>query len=225
MWVCQKKGWMKSMFDMRKVGQIIGDLRKKADMTQMELADRLSISYQAVSNWERGQSMPDISKLPELAGILGVNVDTLLGESPKSGLLQSVLEDRMEAYLEDHQVSGEEVAELAPILKPRQTEQAAARLMKESSLEDLAELAPYLSRETLDQLASVAAAAGDTNGIEELAPFLSRDVLSVIATNMAERGEDVEELLPFLDQAVVDRLLLERAGGGRGSRGNGPLRQ
>ena len=38
-------------------------------MTQMELADRMGISFQVVSNWERGNSMPDISKLPELAEI------------------------------------------------------------------------------------------------------------------------------------------------------------
>ena len=48
-------------------------------MTQFELADRLGISYQAVSNWERGNSMPDIAKLPELAEIFGVTVDEILG--------------------------------------------------------------------------------------------------------------------------------------------------
>lgn len=45
------------MFDTVKIGKRIAELRKKRDMTQFELADRLGISYQAVSNWERGVSL------------------------------------------------------------------------------------------------------------------------------------------------------------------------
>ncbi len=42
------------MFDMRSIGKEIAKLRKEKNMTQVELADQLNISYQAVSNWERG---------------------------------------------------------------------------------------------------------------------------------------------------------------------------
>ena len=48
------------MLDMRKVGTYISGLRKQKDMTQVELADMLNVSHQAVSKWERGESMPDI---------------------------------------------------------------------------------------------------------------------------------------------------------------------
>lgn len=44
------------MFDMANVGSRISRLRKEANMTQMELADKMNISFQAVSNWERGVS-------------------------------------------------------------------------------------------------------------------------------------------------------------------------
>ena len=44
------------MFDMKQIGKKITDLRKAHNMTQMELADKLGISFQAVSNWERGVS-------------------------------------------------------------------------------------------------------------------------------------------------------------------------
>ena len=44
------------MFDVQIVGRKIGKLRKKCNLTQMELADRMGVSYQAVSNWERGVS-------------------------------------------------------------------------------------------------------------------------------------------------------------------------
>ena len=67
------------MFDMQQVGSRISKLRKSIGITQTGLADRLGISFQAVSNWERGVSMPDISKLKELSEIFGVTVDEILG--------------------------------------------------------------------------------------------------------------------------------------------------
>ena len=96
------------MFDMQKVGKRISVLRKKVNMTQMELADRVGISFQAVSNWERGNSMPDISKLPELAEIFGISVDELIGE--KSLLVEAAINDNIKECLVTQNPSAEEVA-------------------------------------------------------------------------------------------------------------------
>ena len=49
--VCGKE---EAMFDMAAVGRKISELRKKNNMTQLELADKMGVSFQAVSNWERG---------------------------------------------------------------------------------------------------------------------------------------------------------------------------
>ena len=53
--------------------------RKARGMTQEELAARLSISRQAVSKWETGESLPDLYKLAALADELGVSTDELCG--------------------------------------------------------------------------------------------------------------------------------------------------
>ena len=45
------------MFSMQEIGKRILNLRKDRNMTQMDLADQLGISYQAVSSWERGGSL------------------------------------------------------------------------------------------------------------------------------------------------------------------------
>ena len=45
------------MFDTKIIGKKIAALRKAKDMTQMELADQMFVSYQAVSNWERGNKI------------------------------------------------------------------------------------------------------------------------------------------------------------------------
>ena len=68
------------MFSITETGKKIQMLRKEANLTQMELANRLGISFQAVSNWERGVSMPDISNLGQLAEILSTTVDELIGD-------------------------------------------------------------------------------------------------------------------------------------------------
>ncbi len=60
-------------------GQIIKDLRRKADMTQEGLAEALGITGQAVSRWENDLAMPDISLLPVLANLFDVTTDYLLG--------------------------------------------------------------------------------------------------------------------------------------------------
>jgi len=61
-----------------KVGAYIMILRKARKYTQQRLAEKLGVSHQAVSNWERGESMPDISILPKLAALLGTTTDNIL---------------------------------------------------------------------------------------------------------------------------------------------------
>ncbi len=76
------------MFKMDDVGRRISVMRKNAGLTQMELANKLGISYQAVSNWERGVAMPDISNLGALAKILGVTVDDVIGDEKISSIIE-----------------------------------------------------------------------------------------------------------------------------------------
>lgn len=65
-------------FDMKKVGEQIAQLRRNKGLTQNELGERLEVSAQAVSKWERGESMPDISLLSELAAALETTTDNIL---------------------------------------------------------------------------------------------------------------------------------------------------
>lgn len=60
------------------VGEYIKHLRKRKGMTQRELADKLYITYQAVSKWEQDESLPDSSILLKLSNLLDTSVDLLL---------------------------------------------------------------------------------------------------------------------------------------------------
>ncbi len=64
--------------DNLKIGQYIQHLRKATGMTQKELADKLNISFQAVSKWENGDSLPDVGILVQLCDVLNTTTDKLL---------------------------------------------------------------------------------------------------------------------------------------------------
>lgn len=61
------------------MGQIIKKLRKGRGFTQEELAERLGVTYQAISKWENDSGMPDISQIVPLASIFDVSTDFLFG--------------------------------------------------------------------------------------------------------------------------------------------------
>ena len=67
----------------KKVGEQIAVLRKAKGITQSELGERIGVSFQAVSKWERGETLPDITVLPDLAKVLETTVDFILLGSEK----------------------------------------------------------------------------------------------------------------------------------------------
>ncbi len=74
------------------IGQYIQSSRRELGMTQAQMGALLNVSAQSVSNWERGESLPDVSLLPDLAVLLHCSVDAiLLGGSGSGGFRRHVL--------------------------------------------------------------------------------------------------------------------------------------
>ncbi len=67
------------------MGDRIREARSRLGLTQNGVADALQVSSQAVSKWERGENAPDIAALPDLANLLGVTTDWLLGTTAPDG--------------------------------------------------------------------------------------------------------------------------------------------
>lgn len=72
------------MFDNVKAGKQISLFRKSRGLTQEDVAGRLNISPQAVSKWENGHTMPELSLLVQLSELLGCTIDSILFPSPMS---------------------------------------------------------------------------------------------------------------------------------------------
>ena len=99
----------------------ISRYRKGLGMTQEALADRLGVTFQAVSKWETGQTLPDTALLPLLARTLNVGVDKLLGFSASAKDLSFYEDDyRKEEYFWGVQPSPMclSVLELLPPVRP-----------------------------------------------------------------------------------------------------------
>lgn len=198
------------MFDTMKVAKRIKDARVAKNMTQMNLADAMSVSYQAVSNWERGNSMPDISKLEELCRVLDLSVGELLGmESRETRAVEKMLKE------EDVCLTVEELSDIAPLLPPEQVKEQTRKNSGEKAawnVEAVAEIAPFLDDEFLEKIVE-SMEVKSLGELKELAPFLSEETLDrLVRKAPMEDLEGITELLPFLEEETLDYLVKQCEG-------------
>lgn len=203
------------MFDMQKIGKKIVSFRKQKNMTQMELADRLGISFQAVSNWERGNSMPDISKLPELADIFEVSLDELLGE--KSSLVEAAVEGKLEECMKDGDATEEEIKNVLPILKPKQIQNMAAN----ADAQSIHAFLPFLDEDDVAELAREAKENGQQ--FTMYLPFMDDEVIAEWAREDWKNGKNIAMYLPFMDEDDVADMAKEALQQGRNITGYLPF--
>lgn len=84
--------------DQDKIGKFILECRKKQKMTQNELSEKLGVTDRAISNWENGRNMPDLSLFKPLCELLDISINDLI-----SG--EKVSEDKYQEKLEENIIS------------------------------------------------------------------------------------------------------------------------
>lgn len=217
------------MFDQQRIGANIMKARKAKGYTQMTLADALGVSFQAVSNWERGQTCPDIANLSELSRVLDLSIDELLGNRRAAEITREIAEDKTP------ELQPEELQQVAPLLTGEQADKAAS--VSASDFAALAALAPFLSEEFLGEavitlyertgsldgamslvpfmaeddigeLASLIVPKEGVAGLTKLAPFMNEDELGDFVLEQFQKGglKDINSLLPFLNDNVLCEL-------------------
>lgn len=171
-----------NMFNMAKIGANIAKFRKEKGLTQMGLANELGISFQAVSNWERGLSCPDISKLGELSELLGVSIDEILDN--RNGI--SIVRERTKrAFDDDH---GEH---------PDGDEDELAE-HEDDELEDLEDLDDELE-DLEDDL--------DGEGVTTTHVKLPNGEVITLRTKETLDPEDIASMAPILNEKTIERML------------------
>lgn len=228
------------MFDTKAVGKTIRQARMKQNMTQMDLADAMGVSYQAVSNWERGNSMPDISKLEDLCRVLDLTLGSLLGSETKETAA-------VEKVLAQEPLTVEELTEVAPMIPPKQMGEQVSWLkdapitiealtamapfldddmitamldqIQVDSLTQLTGIAPFLGEEALDALVRKAP-MDDAAGIHSLAALLSEKSLDYVVQHYEGSDPDglMDEIAVFLSEESLDRLVDQAIVGGNFSK-------
>ncbi|MGN1189119.1 MAG: helix-turn-helix domain-containing protein [Candidatus Ornithospirochaeta sp.] len=182
------------MFDTLKTAKTIREARTKKNMTQMELSDLMGVSYQAVSNWERGISMPDISKLTLLSEVLGIGIEEILGgDKEKSTVVEKVLKEES--------VNLEEIETIAPIVPPLTMEKVVEKEKEKGkvSLSSLCAIAPFIESSVMEEIFET---INDVNidDLVALAPFLESEQIYKLA--MKSEGQKLSSLValaPFLE--------------------------
>ena len=183
------------MIDVLKTAQILREARIRKNMTQSALAEEIGVTYQAVSNWERGNTLPDIANIGAICAILGLEVQDVIG----------VPADLKEA-------SPENIAEAAPVIPPDELIEALRlKIGALSDLTSLAAAAPFVSREFLEETGRDLVPSS-VNEVIALAPFVSQKMCGLWADRLKSTGEpgQAEALLPFLDREAAERLLKKR---------------
>lgn len=196
------------MFNTQAFGLKLAQLRKNADMTQSDLAERLNVTRQAVSKYEIGDSFPDVTILVTMAEIFGVSVDELIGAgSPTAG--EAAILNSLAQGKEPDTATPEDVASLAVWLKPSAVERLTVNLAKQGiNVSRLMDIAVYLSDEGTQRLLAETDCAGITpEMLEHLLPFMDYDSMCRILDKILEGEMDWHLLKPLR----VDRSLIEAA--------------
>ena len=195
------------MFDTNKVANNIKNARTKMNMTQMNLADEMGVSYQAVSNWERGNSMPDISKLPELCKILNISFEELVGErTAETDIAEKLMKD------ENSDVTLEEMAQVGQMVKPDKIERKVNEMIGKGGkvpFSALVSLAPFMDKETLSKMAEEMADT-EIKKLCAIAPFIEKESMDKIVDKCIQNERvDVNNIVaiaPFLSKSTIQKI-------------------
>ena len=164
------------MFDADLFCANLSTLRRNADMTQSELADKLNLTRQAVSRYEKGDSFPDISILVKIAEIFNITIDELIGAgTPTEGESEMLKSAALGKEIKCSSCNIHELENIAPFLKPSVLDRAVQGFAAQGiDISNFASLFSYMSDSGLWKLLSTS----DFNRIDEellekLMPFLN----------------------------------------------------
>lgn len=190
------------------IGKTIADYRKAANMTQSEVADKLGVTYQAVSKWERDESLPDITMLPKIADLFNISIDNLLRgsfemkEEKEVETAKQIIEEASESETVKDNDSKEEI-DLTETIFSEVEQEIEDNIIDVSGL--LEQLAPLMKPNQLDRVISKLGKVDKK--LNKVYPFLKRERMSELIEMTPLDELELDELLPFLNSTQRDLLI------------------
>lgn len=200
--------------------------RKKNNMTQQEMAQALFVTPQAVSKWEREESLPDISLIPQIAKLFNISISDLWSEEVPLTTLSTfdqlnhlsnrLIEDDLigSLIIELNQVN--HVSELTTsfdffmVLNDQQKEQVVTAILKVPHSDDMVEdFYHYLSANQKEKMIIELLDKKRYLALEGLIPMMSRVIRTrVMEATINDQAYDfLEELFPFLNDSHKELLI------------------
>lgn len=177
------------MFDMKKFAAFLVGKRREKNITQGQLADMVGVTHQAVSKWERGETMPELSKLSDLSNALDVPTEDFVAA------MHSADDEEKKLSCLDNEYYA---------------------LPDKTLVGDVYALAPFLSRQTLTTAITELTLSKGSGISSMLFKFADEEILREVALTVFSIETDVGRihLLPYLPQNEVSKLILNRYSSG-----------
>lgn len=173
------------MFDMKKFAAFLVGKRREKNITQGQLADMVGVTHQAVSKWERGETMPELSKLSDLSNALDVPTEDFV-----AAMHSDDRDENETACLDDDYYA----------------------LPDKTLVGDVYAIAPFLSKQTLTTAITEITLSKGSAISSMLFKFADVDILREVALAVFSTDTDKGRihLLPYLPQNEVSKLILNR---------------
>lgn len=194
------------LIDTVAVGGSLKNLRKQKNLTQTQLADKIGITPQAISKWERGESFPDISLWPLLSDIYETTIDLMLAPNNITSVIkninivsESIIKQMKEeinldlfVYLNEIQKMDminyllglkdyeKYIYEIIPHTTPNHRETIVIEILKKGHYYKLEEIAPYIPKPLFDEIIKFLLSKKEFEILENLEPFLTKTQKTLI---------------------------------------------
>ncbi|MCL2354021.1 MAG: helix-turn-helix domain-containing protein [Defluviitaleaceae bacterium] len=214
--------------DISNIGDYIKAQRKVLGITQSQLADDIGVSPQAVSKWERGENLPDVTLLPLLARLLGTTVESILNRGDpqqkenKELDVANILENmqdflKLNALQKDGFVDGFikmvdydiYLDEMMPYLGTSHKTKLLEHILKTRSFDILETITFHLNNDMKEQMVGVLIKEERLDIVEDIIPILNRKQRDAVVDHFESIDTDIETIenfLPFFDKRQVARL-------------------
>lgn len=215
------------MFNLNRFGSYIAEVRTRAGLTQRQVAEKLSISPQAVSHWERGDTFPTVDILTQLSELYAVSLDALVGSAELSDREETIIRsiaqaspDEIASLIRAGELSAVDLLSCSPFLKNSTLSVICAQLrhfgLDISYLTLMHEF--IMSEEYVDMVANSDFNMLDKRVFRQFCRYISSDSLTEFFGRILEGEFDYEYLIIilrtmpyFIPHSLIEAAVIEGA--------------